>query len=331
MKYRTLQPDVLSLALPEGRMVGSKGHEQVRHFLLKRMKDRSLRPYRGDSFELTYEGKGQKFYNLVGVCPSPNPDRAPILIGAHYDSVIAAPCAEDNAAAVAVTLAAAEALQKKELDRDVVIAIFDAEEEPYHLTDLMGSMRFYEDNIDDRGIHAAIILEMVGHNVIIPSPLIRDKLPGLIFMVGTESHPYLKTIIRECPRSPKLSLIAMLNKYVGDKSDYAAFRKGGVPYVCFSCGRWPDYHQPTDTPDKLNYQKMEHVTDHILELTPRLMTHHLEKDRGRVVDPIDLESALFCETFKDMLPDAFKTFGLEKMETREDMDKFIHRLLEMGI
>ena len=29
---------------------------------------------------------------------------APVLVGAHYDSVIAAPCADDNAAAVAIAL-----------------------------------------------------------------------------------------------------------------------------------------------------------------------------------------------------------------------------------
>jgi Zn-dependent M28 family amino/carboxypeptidase len=48
------------------------------------------------------------FCNLAGVIPGSNPHLAPLLVGAHYDSVIAAPCADDNAAAVAIAFSAAE-------------------------------------------------------------------------------------------------------------------------------------------------------------------------------------------------------------------------------
>ena len=65
------------------------------------------------------------------------------LIGAHYDSVIDAPCADDNAAAVAIALSAAGQLAGQTLNRDVVIALFDAEEPPYFHTESMGSTRFY--------------------------------------------------------------------------------------------------------------------------------------------------------------------------------------------
>jgi len=34
-----------------------------------------------------------------------DPDLAPLLVGAHFDSAIAAPCSDDNAAAVAIALA----------------------------------------------------------------------------------------------------------------------------------------------------------------------------------------------------------------------------------
>jgi hypothetical protein len=39
---------------------------------------------------------GPSFCNLVGVIKGRNPRLAPILVGAHYDSAIAAPCADDN-------------------------------------------------------------------------------------------------------------------------------------------------------------------------------------------------------------------------------------------
>ena len=49
--------------------------------------------------------------NLVGVIPGADRRLSPVLIGAHYDSVIAAPSADDNAAAVAIALSAVGALR----------------------------------------------------------------------------------------------------------------------------------------------------------------------------------------------------------------------------
>ena len=43
------------------------------------------------------------------------------------------------------------------------------------------------------------------------------------------------------------------------RSDQAAFLGAGVPSVLFSCEDHEDYHQVTDTPDKLDYGKMERV------------------------------------------------------------------------
>lgn len=43
------------------------------------------------------------------------------------------------------------------------------------------------------------------------------------------------------------------------RSDHYNFAKNGVPSVFFFSGVHPDYHRPTDTPDKLDYNKMELV------------------------------------------------------------------------
>jgi len=44
------------------------------------------------------------------------------------------------------------------------------------------------------------------------------------------------------------------------RSDHYNFAKMGIPVACFSSGLHPDYHQVTDSPDKLDYQQMEKVT-----------------------------------------------------------------------
>jgi Zn-dependent M28 family amino/carboxypeptidase len=262
-----LKRDVAAISLPEGRVVGSAGHEKARRCLLGRMEELGLEPYQGNGLELPYSRDGEDFTNLVGVVPGASPSAKPILIGAHYDSVIPAPCADDNAAAVAIALAAAEMLRKRRLRRDVVIAIFDAEE-PWHFQEpSMGSIRFYEDHARERGVHAAIVMDLMGHDVLVPMAVLdmvpwlgrlgrllprageHDvALPGvrdLFFMTGAESHPNLARVVDSVRMPRRLRLIATLNEYVGDMSDHGVFRTNGVPYLFFSCGRWRHYHVET--------------------------------------------------------------------------------------
>ena len=100
----SLKQLVHGLALPGGRMVGSSGHDVAREFLVRRLEVLGCEPYGTDSFELPYSRGGQSFCNLAGVVPGRDRSKKPTLIGAHYDTVIPHPCADDNAAAVAIAL-----------------------------------------------------------------------------------------------------------------------------------------------------------------------------------------------------------------------------------
>jgi Zn-dependent M28 family amino/carboxypeptidase len=44
------------------------------------------------------------------------------------------------------------------------------------------------------------------------------------------------------------------------RSDHYNFAKMGIPSVFFTTGLHPDYHRPTDTPDKIDYKEMMIVT-----------------------------------------------------------------------
>ena len=103
-----LERDVLSIALENGRRVGTKGHAIVEELLVERLEQIGCVPYSGKSFRLPYTQHGIDFTNIVGVVPGKDRSKQPLLIGAHYDSVIDAPCADDNAAAVAIALAVGE-------------------------------------------------------------------------------------------------------------------------------------------------------------------------------------------------------------------------------
>jgi Zn-dependent M28 family amino/carboxypeptidase len=50
------------------------------------------------------------------------------------------------------------------------------------------------------------------------------------------------------------------------RSDHANFARYGVPIAFFFTGLHKDYHQPTDTPDKINYPKLLRVATYVYDL-----------------------------------------------------------------
>ena len=123
--------------------------------------------------EATGQARQLRCCNLIGVVPGADRGLPPLLLAAHYDSVIAAPCADDNAAAVAIARHLAERIGAGRgegglggrLERDLVVALFDAEEPPYFQCPEMGSIRFFNDQMDGRGVHCAVVMDLVGHDL----------------------------------------------------------------------------------------------------------------------------------------------------------------------
>ena len=324
----TLREEVEALAQPEGRVVGTRGHERARRHLEARMRELGLVPYRGDTFSLPYRAGGRDFCNLIATAPGRNPALPPVLIGAHYDSVIAAPCADDNAAAVALALAAGTHFLGRPAERSVVIALFDAEEPGYFQTPAMGSIRFYEDQALAQGFHAALIMDLVGHDVPLPTPelgRVAPQFPQLLFVTGAESHSALPGVVRAA-RQPELPVAATLNRRVGDMSDQRAFRLGGVPYLFLTCGRWPHYHQASDTPDRLNYEKLGRIGAYLVNLAERLARTELPRE-DREVDTTAFEIALLRESLGEQAVRSLAlAVGLAKLETSADLDALASRL-----
>jgi len=333
-----LQADVLALATAEGRMVGTPGHDVARDYLLDRISELDLQPYQGDSAELPYEGDGQSFANLIAVVPGKDRSLAPILIGAHYDSVIPSHCADDNAAAVAIALLAAEKLKDSGLERDVVIALFDAEEPPYFHSENMGSKRFYREQRRPEGFHIALVMDLVGHDVELPIPGLESAssgFAGLLFLTGAESHAALPNVVKDCLPGPELPLIAALNRNVGDMSDHHIFRLNAVPYLFLSCGRWQHYHQVTDTPERLNYDKMARICEYLVELCQALDGTELtvseqaatqESIDNGVVDTTSLEIELIQRAFGDALEPFLAAIDMDSLDSRSDLDQLAERL-----
>jgi Iap family predicted aminopeptidase len=270
------------------------------------MAELGIRPYRDNSYELPYGGSSTEFVNLIGGISGSAIDRDPILLGAHYDTCGPIPGADDNASAIAIVLAVVEKLRSVPLDRDVIIAFFDAEEPPYFLTDAMGSIYFFSRQRTEE-IACAVILDLMGHDVPIPG------FEDLLFITGMESHSALENVIKSTPENNEIRIVPALNSYVGDMSDHHIFRVNDVP--------WEHYHMPTDTPEKLNYEKMAAMANYLLNL----IVNCARADFQICLPDYD-STPTELEYINSVFSDLLLQFGLPELKSREDIDRVVRMM-----
>jgi len=311
-----LTEDIDALAKHIGREAGSEGHMQARKYLVDRLRSLGLEPYDLGAYELPYSAVGLDFTNIVALIPGTDRDLSPLLLGAHYDTCGSHPGADDNAAAVSILLGAAESLQGGDRERSVVIAFFDAEEPPYFRQPSMGSIRFYEDQMTGP-VHTAVIMDLVGHDV--PAPGLED----LLFILGAESDSSLEDVVRVSEPDSGLRTVPTLNRYACDLSDHHIFRKNGCPYLFLTCGHWEHYHAATDTPEKLNIEKIKNIQSYLKTLAERLC---VSEPIGSSTSDSTLETEIYFLE-KNIMP-TLRQLGLAKsLETRKDVDQIVMTLI----
>jgi hypothetical protein len=82
-------------------------------------------------------------------------------------------------------------------------------------------------------------------------------------VLGTAFSPELKNLISRENSETKLTLKFRYDFAAEDlmrRSDQWSFMQRGIPGIFFFTGLHPDYHTPRDTPDKINYPRLEKVT-----------------------------------------------------------------------
>lgn len=130
LKY--LSSDELS-----GRDTGSEGIEKAAVYIENAFKDFNINPY-FETYRDSFDLKGVDGYNVVGVVKSKEQsDLKPLIIGAHFDHIghieaidqdSIANGANDNASGTVAVLELVQFLADKQLKRDVIFALFSAEE-----------------------------------------------------------------------------------------------------------------------------------------------------------------------------------------------------------
>ena len=223
----------------------------------------------------TYESGGQAFANLVAELPGSRERSEILVVGAHYDSVVGSPGANDNATGVAALLALAAALAGHSPQRTLRFVAFVNEEPPHFQTEAMGSL-VHARRCAQRGerVAGAISLETMGYystergSQHYPPPLgwLYPSRGDFIGFVGnTDSRAFLHELVgsfRRHARFPSEGAALPSGMPGAGWSDHWAFWQAGYPGVMVTDTapfRYPHYHTAHDTPDGLDYLRLARV------------------------------------------------------------------------
>ena len=189
-----------------------------------------------------------------------------IVLSAHYDHLgmngtQLFPGADDNATGVAMLLEVAErfALQKEKPRRTVLFVAFDLEE-----AGLQGSTHFATHPPREMNkLKAFLTADMLGRSM-------ANVMTEYVFALGSETSPQLRKLVQTVKPPANLKVGRLGADLVGTRSDYGPFRDRRIPFLFFSTGQHPDYHRPSDTPDRVDYEKLQRIAVWISDLTWRL-------------------------------------------------------------
>jgi aminopeptidase YwaD len=218
--------------------------------------------------------RGKTYGNVIATTPPAQPESAlPLILAAHYDTVMGSPGADDNASALAVLLDVASRLAAMPLRRPIRFLAFCLEEE-----NLLGSRAYVAHLKSTRqSIEGAIILECVGYasdeedsQKIPPGvPVAVPTVGNFLAVIGNQQSQNLTISLDHTMRShvPIVPLVVPGNgELLPDtrRSDHTSFWEQGFAAVMLTDTanfRNPHYHRPTDTLDTLNLDFMGQVAD----------------------------------------------------------------------
>lgn len=240
----------------------------------------AARAYIAEQFEASgypvkhqeYQIAGDRFANLEVTRPGTTRADEIVIVGAHYDAVIGAPGANDNGSGVAAVLELAARFKDAEFSRSIRFVTFVNEEPPHFMQGTMGSDVYARQAAREKQkIVAMYSLETIGYfrddagsqqypplfNLFYP------RTGNFIAFVGNLRSRGLVTrslqSFRTHARFPSEGIAAPAIIPGINWSDHWSFWKQGYPAIMITDTapyRYPHYHSPEDTPDKVDYEKM---------------------------------------------------------------------------
>jgi hypothetical protein len=254
---------VLADDVYEGRDAGSRGGHAAGSYILKELRNYSLKPAgaNGDFVQ----SFNRDWRNILALLPGDDPElaREIVVVGAHYDHVgygrrrnSYGPVgrihngADDNASGVSLLLETIEAFAQSGLTprRSILFAFWDGEERG-----LVGSNHWLaQPTLPAENVKLAITIDMVGR-----------LRKGQLYVYGTRTGFGLRRLVCSPDDDP---LWLEFPWELEANSDHWPFVENHVPVVMLHTGLHPDYHRPSDDVEKINREGMREVGRYLLPL-----------------------------------------------------------------
>ena len=192
-----------------------------------------------------------------------------VVLGAHYDHLgrgdhgnsLAAGeevgrihfGADDNASGTAAVLATGELLAAQSRNRNVLLTFWSGEE-----LGLLGSTAYVDTPpIPLDQVAAYFNFDMVGR--------MQDNK---LMVQATGTSPAWGRLIEQANIVAGFDLVLQQDPY--QPTDVASFNQAGVPCLNFFTGTHVDYHKPTDTADKIEYEDLDRVVEFAARIVSRV-------------------------------------------------------------
>ncbi|MEZ4803516.1 MAG: M28 family metallopeptidase [Gelidibacter sp.] len=273
---KELQKLVYELSSEEnqGRKTGEFGHNRACKFIKDYYINQGIpSPLGGDNYfqnipksYLSNDINGSQ--NVLAYIKGSEFPEEVLVISAHSDHIGVIdgkinPGADDNASGTSAILEIAEAFKTAQQQgfgpkRSVLFLHFTGEEEG-----LYGSRYYVEHPVFSlQNTVADLNIDMIGR-----VDEIHKNSPNYIYLIGSDRISTELHYISETANSDfthleldyKYNAENDPNRYYS-RSDHYNFAQYGIPVIFYFNGEHDDYHQPTDTPDKINYSLLEKRT-----------------------------------------------------------------------
>ncbi|EDX85728.1 peptidase, M28 family [Synechococcus sp. PCC 7335] len=218
-----------------------------------------------------------------------------IILGAHYDSQMGSPGADDNGSAIATLLEAArlfsEASSSSPFTKTLKLVFFDQEEQQPDGSGLLGSLAFTQLESNIANVQGAVILDMIGYACHVPGcqqypeglPLQNVPNTGdFLAVLGLSTHTeligaFLGSAQTNWPLVLSLPIPQATLRFFPNllRSDHAPFWERDIPAIFVTDTanfRNPNYHTASDTPETLDPSFFTGSAQHIVNVVATLLS-----------------------------------------------------------
>lgn len=247
-----------------GRAAGSDDNRQVAKWIADQFAAFGLPPGPGTDHCVSFQRGDLKDQNVVAYLHRNEDANAPVvLIGAHYDAqgmrdADVYPGADDNASGVAALLEIARISAGRKNGPDLVFVAFGAEEKG-----LLGAKAYVANpSVPLSRMLLMLNLDMVGRPMLDGSPLrlfITRADETIGYVLGTKDKARTDEVLQRSAQKenrPIIGIPEVVLTRLGFGSDSVPFSPH-VPTIFLSTGDHSDYHQPTDTLEKVDYEQIK--------------------------------------------------------------------------